>query len=218
MVPRGDNARKGGATGSAADFLPRERTVAALRQAAARCRGCHLWKHATQTVFGAGPCPAPVMLVGEQPGNDEDLAGAPFVGPAGRVLESALEAVGIHRDEVYITNVVKHFKWESKGKRRIHAKPSPLEIGACLPWLEAELDLVKPSALVCLGATAAQALLGPKFRVTRQRGEWLSARWARHVMATVHPSAILRAPDDDTRRAEMKRLVADLSRLRDVLA
>jgi uracil-DNA glycosylase len=217
MVPRGANVRKGAATGSAADFLPRERTLAALRQAAATCRGCHLWERATQTVFGAGPCPAPVMLVGEQPGNDEDLAGAPFVGPAGRVLDGALEAVGIHRREIYVTNVVKHFKWESKGKRRIHAKPSQLEIAACLPWLEAEIDLVKPSALVCLGATAAQALLGPKFRVTRQRGEWLSARWAPHVMATVHPSAILRAPDDDARRAEMKRFVADLSLLRDVL-
>jgi DNA polymerase len=157
------------------------------------------------------------MLVGEQPGNDEDLAGAPFVGPAGRVLDRALEEAGIDRREVYVTNVVKHFKWEPKGKRRIHAKPNSLEIGACLPWLEAELDVVKPVALGCLGATAAQALLGPKFRVTRQRGEWVSARWAPHVMATIHPSAILRAPDEEARQAEMERFVADLGILREVL-
>jgi DNA polymerase len=156
------------------------------------------------------------MLVGEQPGNDEDLAGAPFVGPAGRVLDRALEAVGVDRRDVYVTNVVKHFKWEAKGKRRIHTKPSQLEITACLPWLEAELDLVKPAALVCLGATAAQALLGPTFRVTRQRGEWVRARWAPRVMATIHPSAILRAPDDEARRAEMGRFVADLALLREV--
>jgi DNA polymerase len=204
------------ATGSAADFLPGERTLPALREAAARCRGCHLWQRGTQTVFGAGPRKARVMLVGEQPGNDEDVAGAPFVGPAGRVLDRALEAVGVDRRDVYVTNVVKHFKWEAKGKRRIHTKPSQLEITACLPWLEAELDLVKPAALVCLGATAAQALLGPTFRVTRQRGEWVRARWAPRVMATIHPSAILRAPDDEARRAEMERFVADLALLREV--
>jgi DNA polymerase len=204
------------ATGSAADFLPGERTLPALREAAARCRGCHLWQRGTQTVFGAGPRKARVMLVGEQPGNDEDVAGAPFVGPAGRVLDRALEAVGVDRRDVYVTNVVKHFKWEAKGKRRIHTKPSQLEITACLPWLEAELDLVKPAALVCLGATAAQALLGPTFRVTRQRGEWVRARWAPRVMATIHPSAILRAPDDEARRAEMGRFVADLALLREV--
>jgi DNA polymerase len=157
------------------------------------------------------------MLVGEQPGNDEDLAGAPFVGPAGRVLDRALEEVGVPRRDVYVTNVVKHFKWVAQGKRRIHAKPSPLEIGACLPWLEAELDFVKPEVLVCLGATAAQALLGAKFRVTRQRGEWVSARWAPNVMATIHPSAILRAPDEEARHAEMERFVADLRLLREVL-
>jgi DNA polymerase len=204
------------ATGSAADFLPGERTLPALREAAARCRGCHLWQRGTQTVFGAGPRKARVMLVGEQPGNDEDVAGAPFVGPAGRVLDRALEAVGVDRRDVYVTNVVKHFKWEAKGQRRIHTKPSQLEITACLPWLEAELDLVKPAALVCLGATAAQALLGPTFRVTRQRGEWVRARWAPRVMATIHPSAILRAPDDEARRAEMGRFVADLALLREV--
>jgi DNA polymerase len=157
------------------------------------------------------------MMVGEQPGHEEDLAGEPFVGPAGRLLDRALAEAGIDRGDVYVTNVVKHFKWVPKGKRRIHAKPTPLEIAACLPWLEAELDVVKPEALVCLGATAAQALLGPKFRVTRQRGEWISARWAPHVMATVHPSAILRAPDDEARRAEMQRFVADLRLLHELL-
>jgi DNA polymerase len=156
------------------------------------------------------------MMVGEQPGNDEDLAGEPFVGPAGRILDRALEEVGIDRREVYVTNVVKHFKWEAKGKRRIHAKPNQLEITACLPWLEAELDVVRPGALVCLGATAAQALLGAKFRVTRERGQWVSARWASRVMATVHPSAILRAPDDEARRLEMARFVTDLRLLRDI--
>ena len=210
-------ARGTAATGSAADFLPKDRTLPALRQAAAHCRGCHLWQRATQTVFGAGPADARLVLVGEQPGHEEDLAGAPFVGPAGRVLDRALAEAGIDRREVYVTNVVKHFKWEAKGKRRIHAKPSALEIKACLPWLEAELDVIKPTALGCLGATAAQALLGPKFRVTRQRGEWVSARWAPHVMATIHPSAILRAPDEEARQAELERFVADLRILRDVL-
>jgi DNA polymerase len=205
-------------TGSAADFLPERHTLPALREAAAGCRGCPLWTRGTQTVFGEGPRRARVMLVGEQPGHEEDLAGKPFVGPAGRVLDRALEAAGIARGDVYVTNVVKHFKWEPKGKRRIHAKPNQLEISACLPWLEAELDIVKPVVLVCLGATAAQALLGPKFRVTKQRGQWVPARWAPHVAATVHPSAILRAPDDAARHAEMERFVADLERIPPVLA
>jgi len=205
-------------TGSAADFMPERRALPALREAAARCRGCQLWTRGTQTVFGEGPRRARVMLVGEQPGNDEDLAGKPFVGPAGRVLDRALEAAGIARGDVYVTNVVKHFKWEPKGKRRIHAKPNQMEIAACLPWLEAELDLVKPTVLVCLGATAAQALLGGKFRVTKQRGEWIASRWAPRVMATVHPSAILRAPDDAARHAEMERFVADLKHIPPVLA
>ena len=205
-------------TGSAADFTPEHRTLQTLREAAAGCRGCDLWTRGTQTVFGEGPRRARVMMVGEQPGNDEDLAGKPFVGPAGRVLDRALEAAGITRSDVYVTNVVKHFKWEPKGKRRIHAKPNQLEISACLPWLEAELDIVKPVALVCLGATAAQALLGPKFRVTKQRGEWVAARWAPRLMATVHPSAILRAPDDNARHVEMERFVADLKRIPPVLA
>jgi DNA polymerase len=205
-------------TGSAADFLPERRTLPALREAAAGCRGCQLWTRGTQTVFGEGPRRARVMLVGEQPGNDEDLAGKPFVGPAGRILDRALEAAGIARGDVYVTNVVKHFKWEPKGKRRIHAKPNQMEIAACLPWLEAELDIVKPAVLVCLGATAAQALLGPKFRVTKQRGEWIASRWGAHVMATVHPSAILRAPDDAARHAEMERFVADLKHIPPILA
>ena len=205
-------------TGSAADFLPEYRTLATLREAAAGCRGCPLWTRGTQTVFGEGPKRARVMMVGEQPGHEEDLAGKPFVGPAGRVLDRALEAAGIARGDVYVTNVVKHFKWGAKGKRRIHAKPNRMEIAACLPWLEAELDIVKPAVLVCLGATAAQALLGPKFRVTKQRGQWVPARWAPHVMATVHPSAILRAPDDAARHAETERFVADLKRIPPVLA
>jgi DNA polymerase len=211
-------ARRAPATGSAADFLPARRTLPALRAAAAACRGCPLWARATQTVFGEGPSPARVMLVGEQPGHDEDLAGRPFVGPAGKILDKALEKVGLARRDVYVTNVVKHFKWEPKGKRRIHAKPNQSEIGACLPWLQAELEIVKPTVLVCLGATAAQALLGPKFRVTKQRGQWVPARWAPHVMATVHPSAILRAPDDASRHAEMERFVADLARIRPILS
>jgi len=211
-------ARRGPATGAAADFLPERRTLAALGAAAAECRGCPLWARATQTVFGAGPRGARVMMVGEQPGHDEDLAGKPFVGPAGRVLDRALEAAGLARADVYVTNVVKHFNWEPKGKRRIHAKPDRMEIAACLPWLEAELDVIEPVVLVCLGATAARTLIGPRFRVTRQRGEWVRARWAPHVMATVHPSAILRVPDDATRRAEMERFVVDLKRIPPVLA
>src|SRR5690242_811729 len=203
---------------SAAGFLPPRRTLPALRTAAAPCRGCPLWTHATRTVFGEGPARARVMLVGEQPGHDEDLAGRPFVGPAGRLLDRALATAGLARDEVYVTNVVKHFKWEPKGKRRIHAKPGPMEIAACLPWLEAELDVVKPAVLVALGATAAGALLGPKFRVTEQRGQWIESRWAPRVMATVHPSAILRAPDEPARHAERERFVADLARIPPVLA
>jgi DNA polymerase len=217
MVTRPDATDRRAAGGSAADFLPAKRTVPALREAAAGCHGCPLWRRASQIVFGAGPADARVMLVGEQPGHEEDLAGDPFVGPAGRLLDRALEDAGLDRREVYVTNVVKHFKWLPKGKRRIHAKPTSSEITACLPWLEAELDVVRPTVLVCLGATAARALLGPAFRVTRRRGEWIGARWAPRVTATVHPSAILRAPDDATRRAEMARFVADLALVRRVL-
>jgi DNA polymerase len=181
-----------------------------IRNAARSCRNCELWKHATQTVFGEGPARAPIMLVGEQPGNDEDLSGHPFVGPAGTLLDRALEDAGIDRQHVYVTNVVKHFKWEPRGKRRIHKKPRQSEIDACRPWLEDELAIVKPAALVCLGATAAQALLGRTFRVTAQRGTPVASTLAPVVIATVHPSSILRAPDEETRHAEYERFVADL--------
>jgi DNA polymerase len=181
-----------------------------VRLAAKSCRNCDLWKHATQTVFGEGPERAQIMLVGEQPGNEEDLAGHPFVGPSGKLLDRALEEAGIDRRLVYVTNVVKHFKWEPRGKRRIHKKPRQSEINACRPWIEDELAIVKPKALVCLGSTAAQALLGRNFRVTMQRGTPVPSPLAPVVLATVHPSAILRAPDEDTRHEEYRRFVADL--------
>jgi DNA polymerase len=191
--------------------------IDALRAQARGCTNCPLYKDATQTVFGEGnPC-ARVMLVGEQPGDVEDREGHPFVGPAGRILDRALEEAGIGRAAVYITNAVKHFKWEPRGPRRIHAKPNQREIAACLPWLQAELDVIKPHAVVCLGATAAQALLGPRFRVTKERGTWLQAPWAKRVLATVHPSSILRAPDDEARQREFELLVADLAHVRAAL-
>ena len=198
--------------------MPARKTLPALQAAAAGCRGCELYKRGTQTVFGEGSPRAKVMMVGEQPGNDEDLAGHPFVGLAGKLLDRALAAAGIDRGDVYVTNVVKHFKWEPRGKRRIHARPNQMEIGACLPWLQAELDVVAPEAVVCLGATAAQALLGPRFRVTKERGTWVKAPWAERVLATVHPSAILRAPDDEARHREFDLFVADLRHVRAVLA
>ncbi|HEV2905888.1 MAG TPA: UdgX family uracil-DNA binding protein [Actinomycetota bacterium] len=194
---------------SAADFLPPDLTLPGLREAAADCRGCGLWRDATQTVFGEGTRHAALMFVGEVPGDREDLAGKPFVGPAGKLFDGALEEVGIDRGEVYVTNVVKHFKFTPRGKRRIHKRPSAEEIIACRPWLEAELDVVKPEVLVCLGATAAQALLGRSFRVTRQRGEFVDSDLAPSVTATIHPSAILRA-DDATRDEEMRLFVRDL--------
>jgi uracil-DNA glycosylase len=190
--------------------VPSKRDLASLRAAAAACEACDLWKTATQTVFGEGSRKADVMLVGEQPGDQEDKEGRPFVGPAGRVLDEALEAAGIDRSAVYVTNVVKHFKWTAQGKRRIHKKPNAEEISACKPWLEAELESVKPSMLLCLGATAAQALLGRDFRVTKDRGRLVDSPLAPMVMATVHPSSILRAADDESRRVEMKRFVDDL--------
>jgi DNA polymerase len=180
------------ATGSAADFLPDRLTLAALREAAAGCRGCHLWHVGTQTVFGEGAPAAEAMFVGEQPGDQEDHTGKPFVGPAGRVFDEALEAAGIDRSTVYVTNAVKHFKWQARGKRRIHQKPNWTEMTACRPWLEAELAVVKPRVLVLLGATAAQSLLGREFRVTQHRGELLDSDLAEAVTATVHPSSILR--------------------------
>jgi len=181
-----------------------------VRDISKGCKACDLYRRGTQTVFGEGPPTADLMLVGEQPGDAEDLAGHPFVGPAGKLLDRALEEAGIDRSLVYVTNVVKHFKWEPRGKRRIHAKPNAGEIGACRPWLETEIALVKPRVLVCLGATAAQALLGRSFKVTQQRGTFVASPLAPRVTATVHPSSILRAPDDESRRAEMAEFVKDL--------
>ena len=195
---------------SAAPFLPRRRTLPALRAAAAACKGCPLWRLGTQTVFGEGSPASRVVLVGEQPGDKEDLAGRPFVGPAGALLDRSLEEAGIDRKLAYVTNAVKHFKWEARGKRRIHKKPGSLELRACRPWLEAELELLEPAVLVLLGATAAQSVLGPKFRVSVDRGKVLSSPLAAKVVATVHPSSILRAPDEETRRVERARFVADL--------
>ena len=196
-------------TGSARDFLPERLNLTALREAAAGCRGCHLWQVGTQTVFGEGAREAEVMFVGEQPGDYEDRAGRPFVGPAGKLFDEALEAAGIDRSITYVTNAVKHFKWQARGKRRIHQKPNWSEIAACRPWLEAELSVVEPRVLVCLGATAAQALLGRQFRVSRQRGEPVESALAEHVLATVHPSSILRA-DPETRDLEYAEFVRDL--------
>jgi DNA polymerase len=202
---------------NASDLVPDRPAWKTLHDAAAGCQACDLWKPATQTVFGEGEPDSRVMLVGEQPGNDEDLAGHPFVGPAGRLLDAALEEAGIDRSLAYVTNVVKHFKWTPRGKRRIHAKPNAVEIAACRPWLDAEVQLVHPRVLVCLGATAAQALLGRQFRVTQSRGQWIESPLAPYVMATVHPSSILRAPDPDARRAEKLRFVADLRLVKSAL-
>ena len=203
--------------GSATEFFPEKKTLSAFKDAAADCKACDLWKRGTQTVFGEGARRARVLFVGEQPGNEEDLTGKPFVGPAGRLFDNALAEAGIDRSQAYVTNVVKHFKWEPRGKRRIHKKPNSQEIAACRPWLEAEVALVKPKVIVALGATAAQTLLGPKFRVTKQRGEFLESTLAPYIMATVHPSSILRAPDDETRHAEMRLFVNDLKKLAKVI-
>jgi len=195
---------------SAAPYMPEKPTLPRLREAAAGCRACPLWETGTQTVFGEGATGAAVVFVGEQPGDQEDRQGRPFVGPAGRVLDEALVEAGIDRDATYVTNAVKHFKWQARGKRRIHAKPNWAELAACRPWLEAELAVVKPRVLVCLGATAAQSLLGRQFRVTKQRGEWVESELAEHVTATIHPSAILRQQDDESRHREMRAFVEDL--------
>lgn len=202
---------------SAADFLPAERSLSALREASATCRGCELYKGASQTVFGDGLKQSRLMMVGEMPGNDEDLKGKPFVGPAGRLLNEALDEAGIERGDAYVTNVVKHFKWESRGKRRLHRSPNAREIGACLPWLEAEIDLVHPHILVCLGATAAKALLGPDFRVTRQHGQLVSSRLAPYATATIHPSAVLRMRDREARNQGMLQLIKDLKTVQRLL-
>jgi uracil-DNA glycosylase family protein len=181
-----------------------------VRDAAKDCTACHLYKRATQTVFGEGPKQAPIMLVGEQPGDYEDVAGKPFVGPAGKIMDRALEEAGIDRKQIYVTNAVKHFKWEPRGKRRLHKKPNSREIAACRPWLEAELRLVRPKLVVAMGSTAAQTMFGPSFRVTRERGKVLSSKLAPQVLATVHPSSLLRQPDEQSRHREYKSFVADL--------
>jgi uracil-DNA glycosylase len=204
---------------TAAPWVPAHGGLTALQHASRDCRGCDLWRNATQTVFGEGPTHPDLMLVGEQPGDKEDLAGHPFVGPAGRVLDEALAAVGIDRRRAYVTNAVKHFKWQrGSGKRRIHAKPDQLEVLACHPWIEAELRVLRPRVLVCLGATAAQALLGRSFRVTLHRGEWVPSPLAPRVLATVHPSSILRAPDEAARVEAMQAFIRDFRPVATLLA
>ena len=190
--------------------VPSDPTLTALRRAATGCRACPLWKPATQTVFGEGSAHAALMLVDEQPGDQEDRTGRPFVGPAGRLLDDALELAGIDREAAYVTNAVKHFKFEARGTRRIHAKPTWSEQQACRPWLEAEIEVVRPRVLVCLGATAAQSLLGKGFRVTRERGRFVDSDLAERVTATIHPSAILRVRDPEERRRELAKFVDDL--------
>lgn len=201
--------KRPGDDAGAAEYLPRQRSLASLRKAAAKCKGCDLYKAATQTVFGEGPSRARIMLVGEQPGDAEDKEGHPFVGPAGRLLHKAMQAAGMTHG-VYVTNAVKHFKYIWRGKRRIHAKPKRLEILACRPWLEAEILEIRPAVIVALGATAAQSLLGPAFRLTKHRGTFVSSPWPCKVLATIHPSAILRARDEAERDAAMRGFVSDL--------
>lgn len=203
-----------GTTGSAADFIPPRASLSKLRAAAAGCRGCDLWKVGTQTVFGEGPRTARVLVVGEQPGDQEDKEGRPFVGPSGRLLDKAFDSAGIAREDVYVTNAVKHFKWarESRSKRRIHKTPNATEIRACFPWLQAEIAVIKPDVVVCLGATAAKALLGRTFSVMKMRGVAVESEWAPVVIATVHPSAVLRAPRDERARSE-RAFIADIRRV-----
>jgi uracil-DNA glycosylase family protein len=189
------------------------RSLAELAKEANTCKNCGLWRHATQTVFGEGPARARIMLVGEQPGNDEDLQGRPFVGPAGQLMDRLLIEAGIDRNKLYVTNAVKHFKWEPRGKRRIHKKPSSVEIAACRSWMDAEIAALRPEVIVCLGATAAQALLGRTFRVTVDHGRFIKSPLASHVLATIHPSAILRAPDEATRHELEKQFVSDLEKV-----
>ena len=198
---------------SALDFFPAKADYKSLKNAAESCRGCELYKLATQTVFGEGKVPSEIMFVGEVPGDEEDLQGRPFVGPAGRLFDKALDEAGLQREESYVTNVVKHFKWKPppKGKRRLHEKPNASEIRACSPWLEREITIVQPRILVCLGATAAQSLLGKDFRVTKMRGQWVKSRHAEKTIATLHPSAILRAPDPELRERQYREFVGDLT-------
>jgi DNA polymerase len=196
---------------SAAEFIPHTTSLPVLREAAQNCRGCQIYCNATQAVFGEGPRDATVMFVGEQPGDQEDKAGKPFVGPAGQMLNDALAAAGVPRDEAYVTNAVKHFKWEPRGTRRLHSKPSAREVSACRPWLETEIKIIQPRMIVCLGATAAQSLMGPAFRITKQRGKPITGtKWAPWVMATVHPSSILRIPERDLREQAIEDFVNDL--------
>jgi uracil-DNA glycosylase family protein len=214
---RGGPRSQGRAAPTVAAPVPPRPTLPRLRAAAAGCRACDLWERGTQTVFGEGSRGADVVFVGEQPGDREDSEGHPFVGPAGHLLERAIAEAGLDRRRVYLTNAVKHFKWEARGKKRIHQKPNATEIRACRPWLDAELAVIRPAAVVCLGATAAQALLGKTFKVTQHRGELMPSPLAPVVMGTVHPSSILRAPDDESRHREMERFVDDLKRLRAAL-
>lgn len=195
---------------SVIEQLPEQLTLPALREAAANCQGCGLWRNATQTVFGEGNPTARVVMAGEVPGDQEDRQGRPFVGPAGQLLDRALEEAGIDRSLVYVTNVVKHFKWRPRGKRRLHERPSRAEMDACRPWFEAEVKVIQPDVVVCLGATAAQAVFGPSFRVTQHRGEVLPSRLGPPALITVHPSSILRAPDEESRSAAMDAFIEDL--------
>lgn len=197
---------------TAAPYIPENPTLKRMREAAQHCKGCDLYKRATQAVFGEGPKHAEYMFVGEQPGDQEDLQGRPFVGPAGKVLDKALADAGIPRDDVYVTNAVKHFKWEERGKRRLHSKPSARQVDACRPWLEAEMTVVAPRLIVCLGATASQSLLGRAFRLTKHRGEVINGDGQRAIMATIHPSAIIRQPDDASRHQAYREFVADLKK------
>ena len=198
------------ANGSAGDFLPRNRSLESLRQAAKSCKGCDLYLNATQTVFGAGPSPASVMLVGEQPGDIEDQKGEPFVGPAGRMLDRALEDAQISRDEVYVTNAVKHFKWIWRGKRRLHQKPSIRQVAACRPWLEVEIQAVQPHILVCMGATAAQSVVGKPVPIMKERGKFIDSALGRLTFVTIHPSAILRQRGKDEREEEFRRFASEM--------
>ncbi len=197
----------------AAEFLPAKKTLPALREAVQTCHGCDLYLKATQAVAGEGPASSVIVFIGEQPGDEEDRQGHPFVGPAGRLFDRALEEAGIDRSQVYVTNAVKHFKFEERGKRRIHKKPSASEAKACQPWLVAEMEAIKPAIIVCLGATAAQSVFGPEYRVTKERGNFVKHPWAPHATSTIHPSAILRAPDD-TRAIEYQRLIGDLRKVK----
>lgn len=199
---------------SAVEYLPEKKTLPILRDAVQRCRGCDLYRNATQAVFGEGPKSSSIFFIGEQPGNEEDKAGHPFVGPAGKLFDRALQEAGIAREQVFVTNAVKHFKFEERGKRRLHKKPTAGEARACHPWLEAEIEVVKPEVLVCLGATAAQSVFGNQYRLTRERGKFIEHAWAPQATSTVHPSAILRAPDEEQRHAEYQRFVEDLVKVR----